>query len=58
MESRFSLEKVLQDLSGDDKIALEQLFDHFYPRLYNFSRSFLKLEDSIDDILQEVFVKI
>jgi RNA polymerase sigma-70 factor, ECF subfamily len=58
MENRFSLEKVLQDLSEDNKLALEQLFDHFYPRLYNFSRSFLKLEDGIDDILQEVFIKI
>jgi RNA polymerase sigma-70 factor, ECF subfamily len=52
------LEKVYHDLSGDNKLALEQLFDHFYPRLYNFSRSFLKLEDGIDDILQEVFIKI
>jgi RNA polymerase sigma-70 factor, ECF subfamily len=58
MESKFSLEKVLQDMSGGNKLALEQLFDHFYPRLYNFSRAFLKLEDGIDDILQEVFIRI
>jgi RNA polymerase sigma-70 factor, ECF subfamily len=37
---------------------LEQLFNYFYPRLYNFSKSFLKLEEGIDDIIQEVFLKI
>jgi RNA polymerase sigma-70 factor, ECF subfamily len=31
---------------------------NFYPRLYNFSKAFLKLEEGIDDILQEVFLKI
>jgi len=58
MGSRFPLEKILQDLAEDDKSALEQLFAYFYPRLYHFSRTFLKLEDGIDDILQEVFIRI
>ena len=34
------------------------LFNYYYPRLYSFSKSFLKLEDGIDDILQEVFIRI
>jgi len=54
----FNLEIVLQKLANDDKKALEELFNYYYPRLYNFSKSFLKLEEGIDDILQDVFLKI
>lgn len=49
---------MLSGLSNDDKSALEALFNHFYPRLYHFSRSFLKIDEGVDDILQEVFLKI
>ncbi|MFV0590568.1 MAG: RNA polymerase sigma factor [Draconibacterium sp.] len=52
------MEKILTDLAKDDDSSLEALFDYYYPRLYNFSKSFLKIEDRIDDVLQEVFVKI
>lgn len=58
MVKEFNIEDVLSELANNDKLALEKLFNHFYPRLYNFSKSFLKLEDGIDDILQEVFIKI
>jgi RNA polymerase sigma-70 factor, ECF subfamily len=58
MENKAKLEKILRQLFNDDKTALEELFNYFYPRLYNFSKAFLKLEEGIDDILQEVFLKI
>ena len=58
MQVGFNLNTILQNLANDDKKALEDLFNYYYPRLYQFSKSFLKLEDGIDDILQEVFVKI
>lgn len=58
MQIGFNLNTILQNLANDDKKALEDLFNYYYPRLYQFSKSFLKLEDGIDDILQEVFVKI
>lgn len=54
----FNLEMVLQNLANDDKKALEELFNYYYPRLYHFSKTFLKLEEGIDDILQDVFIKI
>ena len=54
----FNLKIVLQNLANDDKKALEELFNYYYPRLYHFSKSFLKLEEGIDDILQDVFIKI
>jgi RNA polymerase sigma-70 factor (ECF subfamily) len=58
MQAGFNLDLVLQKLANDDTKALEELFNYYYPRLYHFSKSFLKLEDGIDDILQVVFVKI
>ena len=58
MDTKLKLDIILKQLSHDDKTALEQLFKYFYPRLYNFSKAFLKLEEGIDDILQEVFLKI
>lgn len=51
-------EAIILRLKRDDKSALDLLFAYYYPRLYRFSRSILKIEDDIDDILQEVFVKI
>lgn len=58
MQAGFNLNSVLQKLANNDTKALEELFNYYYPRLFQFSKSFLKLEDRIDDILQEVFVKI
>jgi RNA polymerase sigma-19 factor, ECF subfamily len=58
MAEKFNLNRVLTELSKDNDSSLEELFNYYYPRLFNFSKSFLKLEDGIDDILQEVFVKI
>lgn len=58
MQDKLLTDKVLERLLRDDKSALEELFNYYYPRLFNFSRSFLKIEDGIDDILQEVFIRI
>jgi RNA polymerase sigma-70 factor (ECF subfamily) len=58
MTESFNQEKVLAALINDSQTALAELFDHYYPRLYNFSKAFLKFDDGIDDILQEVFLKV
>lgn len=58
MENKLKLDSILIQLAHDDKTALQGLFNYFYPRLYNFSRLFLKFEEGIDDILQEVFIRI
>ena len=58
MIDKINLDKIITELAKDNDGPLEELFNYYYPRLYNFSRSFLKIEDGIDDILQEVFVKI
>jgi RNA polymerase sigma-70 factor (ECF subfamily) len=55
---KIDLTKIIKELAKDSDASLEVLFNYYYPRLYNFSKSFLKLEEGIDDILQEVFVKI
>lgn len=58
MRKSFNQGQNLESLANDSQEALEELFDHYYPRLYNFSKAFLKSDDGIDDILQEVFLKI
>jgi RNA polymerase sigma-70 factor (family 1) len=58
MKKIFELEIVLLQLAEGNPIAIEELYNFYYPRLYKFSKTFLKLEDGIEDILQEVFIKI
>lgn len=58
MGKNLNLDVLITELSKNNDSALEELFNYYYPRLYNFSKSFLKIEIGIDDILQEVFVKI
>lgn len=58
MNVRFNLDNILIELSNDQESSLEELYNYYYPRLYEFSRSFLKQEEDIDDILQEVFIRI
>lgn len=58
MPGQIDLDKILSELARDNETQLEELFNYYYPRLYNFSKSVLKIEDGIDDILQEVFVRI
>jgi RNA polymerase sigma-70 factor (ECF subfamily) len=58
MNIRFNLDKTLTELSKDQESSLEYLYEYYYPRLYEFSRTFLKVEQGIDDILQEVFIRI
>jgi RNA polymerase sigma-70 factor, ECF subfamily len=52
------VEELIGRLKNDDKAALDEIFNYYYPRLYNFSKRILKIEDEIDDILQDVFLKI
>ena len=51
-------EDIIRRLKKEDKSAVDELFGYYYPRLYHFSKSILKIENDIDDILQEVFVRI
>ncbi len=58
MSEKLNLDKIITDLAKNNEEPIEELFDYYYPRLFNFSKSILKIESGIDDILQEVFLKI
>jgi RNA polymerase sigma-70 factor (ECF subfamily) len=58
MKKIFELEIVLVQLAEGNPMAIEDLYDFYYPRLYHFSKAFLKLDEGIDDIIQEVFIKV
>jgi RNA polymerase sigma-70 factor (family 1) len=51
-------DEIILRLKIDDQSAVDELFAFYYPRLYHFSKSILKIENEIDDVLQDVFVKI
>ena len=51
-------EEIIRRLKSDDKFAVDELFKCYYNRLFHFSKAILKIENGIDDILQEVFVKV
>lgn len=53
-----SINIAVKRLIRDDKTALDELYNYYYPKLYVFSKRFLKVEDDINDILQDVFVKL
>lgn len=53
-----NIEEIIRRLKQDEKSALDDLFGYYYPRLFHFSKSILKIETEVDDILQEVFVKL
>jgi len=53
-----NLNTIVKSLVSDNKKALDELYNYYYPRLYAFAKKFLKVEDDINDILQEVFIKI
>jgi len=53
-----SIYKMIKGLIRDDKKSFDDLYFYYYPKLYAFSKTFLKVEDDINDILQEVFIKM
>ncbi|RIH67076.1 RNA polymerase sigma-70 factor [Mariniphaga sediminis] len=57
MNSEESIYKMIRGLIDDDKKSFDDLYFYYYPKLYAFSKTFLKVEDDINDILQEVFIK-
>ncbi|WP_423126877.1 RNA polymerase sigma-70 factor [Gaoshiqia sp. Z1-71] len=58
MSETTDLKQILADMANDDKLAFDRLYGLYYSRLYAYSKMFLKMDDGIEDILQEVFVKV
>ena len=54
----FNIEQALKSLERNEEKGIEMIYNFYYPRLYRFSHTFLKFDDGINDILQEVFVRI
>jgi RNA polymerase sigma-70 factor (ECF subfamily) len=58
MDTNFNIKVIVKRLAKDDKKALDELYNIYYPRLYAFAKKFLKVEDQINDIIQDVFIKL
>lgn len=53
-----NIKLLVKGLIDGDKNAFDGLYNYYYPRLHTFIRGFLKTEDDIDDIIQDVFIKL
>lgn len=53
-----TMTEIVERLKADDASALDLLYENYYIRLYHFCKGLIKLEHEIDDILQDVFLKI
>jgi len=58
LNGEYNLIKLVKGLVNGDKKALDEIYLFYYPRLYSFAKGFLKVEDDINDILQDVFIKL
>jgi len=58
MNQCFDLEMALTHLAEGKPCGIEELYCFYYPRLFGFAKRILKLDEGIDDILQEVFLRI
>ena len=50
--------KVIKRLSEGDQGAFRVVFEHYYPRVYEFIRRIVKSDTISEDIAQDIFVKI
>jgi RNA polymerase sigma-70 factor (ECF subfamily) len=53
-----NIKNLVKGLINGDKKAFDGLFNFYYPRLHSFIKKFLKTETDVDDIIQEVFIKL
>lgn len=49
---------LVSQLKEGNKLAYRKLYDHFYSDVYAYSISLLKSKSIVEDIVQEVFIKI
>jgi len=50
--------KILKELKKGDHAAFEKIFERYSKQLFQFSLSYLKSEETAEDIVQDVFIKI
>ena len=50
--------KVIKRLSEGNQSAFNAVFEHYYPRVYEFIRRIVKSDTLSEDIAQDIFVKI
>ena len=56
--SPYNLERLVEGLKNDEQESLNEIFRYYYPKLHYFSKKILKSEDNIDDVIQDVFLKL
>lgn len=50
--------KFVKKLKASDPESFKVLFDHYYPKLFNFLKSFIRNQAEIENLVQDVFLSI
>ena len=50
--------QIIQRLSEGDQSAYRVVFEHFYPRVWEFIRRIVKSDTIAEDVAQDIFVKV
>lgn len=50
-------EELIEQVKKGNNIAFAVLYDHYWQRVYNFTKLYITSSDSISEIVQDVFVK-
>lgn len=50
-------EELIEQVKNGNNIAFAVLYDHYWQRVYNFTKLYITSSDSISEIVQDVFVK-
>ena len=50
--------QIIQRLSEGDQSAYRAVFEHFYPRVWEFIRRIVKSDTIAEDVAQDIFVKV
>lgn len=58
MNKTVNIKLLVKQLIDGDKNALDKLYHFYYPRLFSFIKGFMKVDDDIDDVIQDVFIKL
>ena len=49
---------ILHQIAAGDQQAFKMLYNHFYKRLYHFALSMVKIKESAEEIIEDVFIRI
>jgi len=51
-------EQLMASIAGGDSVAFNEIFDRYYRQMYNFINKQVSDRESVEDLIQEVFLRV